>query len=146
MKARFLRRDERSYAQSIFGKTIPLDDILVTDAAGASVKPIEPFDSPDRGSKYSLAVGPDGFTSCMTAMVRSLFVHQLTQVWQRRFTPAKWRPSCDDGAANYQVGQPWRQYTAEQQAKLVADWANAGMRLSDPRTPYISNHIRIGAA
>jgi len=28
MRARFLRRDERNYAQSIFGKTVPLDDIL----------------------------------------------------------------------------------------------------------------------
>jgi hypothetical protein len=61
------------------------------------------------------------------------------------FTPAKWHMSCDADGATYQVGQPWQHYSPEQQAKLVSDWADNGMLLSDPRAPYISNHIRIGA-
>lgn len=146
MKARFLRRDERSYAQSIFGKTIPLDDILITDAAGSTICPVEPFESPTGRNKYCLAMGRDGYSSCMTARTRDLFVHRLTHVWQRRFTPAKFRPVCDADGATYQVGHAWHDYTPEQQAKLVSDWASEGMLLNDPRTPYISNHIRIGAA
>jgi hypothetical protein len=53
---------------------------------------------------------------------------------------------CDAGGATYQVGHPWHDYTPEQQAKLVSDWASQGMLQNDPRAPYISNHIRIGAA
>jgi len=146
MRARFLRREERSYALSIFGKTVPLDDILITDAVGTEVNPVEPFDSPTGRNKYCLAMGRDGFASCMTADVRPLFVHRLTHVWQRRFAPTNWRMSCDADGATYQVGRPWQHYSPEQQAKLVSDWANNGMLLSDPRAPYISNHIRIGAA
>ena len=146
MKARFLRREERSYAQSIFGKTLPLDDILVTDAVGSEVSPVQPFDSPTGRSKFCLAMGKEGFTSCMTMGIRPMFVHRLTHVWQRRFAPAKWKMSCDADGATYQVGEPWHKYSPEQQAKIVSDWANGGMLLSDPRTPYISNHIRVGAS
>jgi hypothetical protein len=141
-----LRREERTYAQSIFGKTLPLDDILITDAIGSAVSPVEPFESPTGRNKYCLAMGRDGFGSCLTARLRPLFVHRLTHVWQRRFAPAKWMMMCDADGATYQVGQPWNKYSPEQQAKIVSDWADEGMLLSDPRAPYISNHIRVGAA
>ena len=146
MRARFLRREERNYAQSIFGKTVPLDDILITDGSGPEIGPVEPFESPTGRRKYCLALGRDGYSSCLTAGIRSTFVHGLTHIWQRRFTPARVRNLCSRGMANYQVGMPWRDYTPEQQARLVSDWVEEGMLLSDPRAPYISNHIRIGAS
>lgn len=145
MRARFLRREERSYAKSIFGKSIPLDDILVTDALGSSLSPVEPFESPTGRSKYCLAMGKDGFDSCLRVNTQPMFVHRLTHVWQLRFTPAKFKPTCGEGAS-YQLGVAWRQYSTEQQAQLVADWATGGMLTNDPRNSYIANHIRIGAA
>ena len=149
MRARFLRREERSYAQSVFGKSIPLDDILITDAIGSSISPVEPFETPTGRSKYCLSMGKDGFVSCLTVSMKPVFVHCLTHVWQRRFTPSKYRPSCGGQGrqdAEYKVGQAWHEYTPEQQAQMVSDWATDGMLTSDPRAPYISNHIRIGAA
>lgn len=145
MKARFLRREERSYAQSIFGKSIPLDDVLVTDAIGSPVSPVEPFQSPTGRSKYCLSMGKEGFSSCLSVGSQRVFVHHLTHVWQRRFTPTRSRPLCSE-AASYQLGHSWNQYNPEQQAQLVADWASQGMLNSDPRSAYITNHIRIGAA
>jgi len=145
MRARFLRREERSCAQSIFGKTLPLDDILITDQMGSSISPVEPFQSPTGRCKYCLSMGKDGFQSCLTTSMKPVFVHRLTHVWQKRFAPAAFRPLCGEGA-HYQVGQPWRYYTPEQQAQMVSDWAIQGMLTSDPRASYISNHIRIGAA
>ena len=145
MRARFLRREERSYAQSIFGKSLPLNDILITDAVGSSISPVEPFETPKGGSKYCLSMGKDGFASCLSVSMKPVFVHRLTHVWQRRFTPTKCRLSCGQGG-DYQVGSAWNDYTPEQQAQLVADWASEGMLTSDPRADYVSNHIRIGAA
>jgi hypothetical protein len=146
MRARFLRRDERTYALSIFGKTVPLDDILITDGSGPEIGPVEPFESPTGRSKYCLALGRDGYASCLTNGTRTSFVHGLTHIWQRRFAPAKARNLCSHGAPSYQLGKAWRDYTSEQQARLVADWVEDGMLLSDPRASYISNHIRIGAS
>lgn len=148
MRARFLRREERSYVQSIFGKSIPLDDILVTDAMGSSISPVEPFETPTGRSKYCLSMGKDGFASCLTVTMKPLFVQCLTYVWQRRFTPSKYHPSCGQRGqrVGYKVGQSWHEYTPEQQAQMVSDWAAEGMLANDPRAPYIANHIRIGAA
>ena len=146
MRARFLRREERTYAQSIFGKILPLDDLLVTDQTGSSISPVEPFESPTGRSKYCLSMGRDGFSSCLGVGTKSLFVNRLTHVWQRRFSPAKYRPTCGDPLVHYQVGGPWNAFTLEQQAQLVSDWAAAGMLTSDPRAAHISNHIRTGAA
>lgn len=145
MKARFLRREERSYAQSIFGKSLPLNDILITDEVGSSIGPVEPFASPTGAHKYCLAMGKDGYASCLLIHTKAAFVHCLTHVWQRRFTPTKYRINCSKGST-YQVGQPWHDYTPEQQAQLIADWASEGMLTGDPRASYVSNHIRIGAA
>ena len=146
MRARFLHRDERIFAGSIFGKTIPLDDVLVTDNAGAAIGPVEPFDSPTGRSKYCLAMGREGYSSCLASHVRPQFVHGLTHIWQRRFSGIKMKSLCDQNLVSYQLGRPWRDYSAEQQAKLVSDWATEGMRVTDPRAAYISNHIRTGAA
>lgn len=145
MKARFLRPEERSYSQSVFGTSLPLDDILITDAVGSSVTPVEPFESPTGGFKYCLSMGKEGYSSCLTVSMKPLFVHRLTHVWQRRFMPAKFRSSCSL-PSDYQVGQAWHDYTPEQQAQLVSDWATAGMLASDPRASYISQHIRVGSA
>jgi hypothetical protein len=145
MKARFLRRDERTYAQSIFGKTIPFDDILITDANGRPLGPLAPFESPTGGSKYCLPMGHDGFRSCLAGTVVEKFVSGLTHVWQRRHAPAEIRAG-GSASEQYEVGKPWRTYSLQQQARMVADWVAGGMQLSDPRASYISRNIRAGVA
>ena len=145
MRARFLRREERSFAQSVFGKSLHLEDILITDAIGSSVSPVEPFESPTGRSKYCLSMGKAGYASCLTVNTKATFIHRLTHVWQRRFTPAKFRSNCGDNG-EYQLGRAWQDYSVEQQAQMVSDWAAAGMLSCDPRAAYISHHIKIGAA
>jgi hypothetical protein len=49
------------------------------------------------------------------------------------------------GAAyNFTLGQPWKSYNPEQQATIVEQWFVGGQRTTDPRYPYIANHVRKG--
>ena len=156
MKARFLRRDERNYAQSIFGKTIPFDDILITDETDYRIGQLAPFETPTGTNKYCLALGREGFRCCLAAPVRERYLAALTFVWQRRHMTLQEQriqergPKMPMGGApaafTYQVGMPWRAYSLDQQARVVIDWVAGGMRSDDPRASYITRHIQAGVA
>jgi hypothetical protein len=155
MKARFLRRNERAYAQAIFGRTIPFDDILITDDTGYQIGQLKPFETPTGANKYCLPLGREGFQSCLAVSVREQFLAGLTCVWQRRhLTVHEQRiqergakmPATRDSSGYYEVGRPWRAYSLEQQARMIIDWVSGGMLPDDPRATYITRHIRAGVA
>jgi hypothetical protein len=148
-----MREDERTFARKVFGRTVPLDDILVTDLIGAGNEPFTavsgpsteamPFVVPIPRYIFALNMGSKGFESCLASAVRGSFVRELARVWQGPASVARQRPG--GGRANYEVGQPWVFFNDEQKASLVEDWVNGGMRTDDPRMAYIHTHIRRGS-
>ena len=148
MKARFLRSNERVYAQSIFGRTLPFDDILITDTSGSQIHQLAPFETPTGSNKYCLPLGRDGFRSCLAPCVQEKFLTGLTNVWQRRHLTVheqriQERPN---SATGYELGMPWKAYSLEQQARMIVDWVEGGMQSDDPRSSYITGHVRAGVA
>ncbi len=151
MRARFLRRDERVFARQVFGKTLPLDDILVTDLLGAGNEPFTavsgpsnaplPFVVPAPRFIYALNVGSEGFENCIAPSVKAAFVRELARVWQG---PAYVAAGRRTGRADYKIGGPWAAFDSDQKASLVEDWFRGGMRYDDPRMNYISGYIRRG--
>jgi len=151
MRARFLRRDERVFARRVFGKTLPLDDILVTDLLGAGNEPFTavsgtagspmPFVVPIPRYIFALNMGSEGFDNCLSPMVKSSFVRELARIWQGPMSLSTPRRTA---RADYQIGAPWGTLDCDQKAAVVEDWFRGGMRYDDPRMNYISEHIRRG--
>jgi hypothetical protein len=149
MRARFLRQDERAFAKRVFGKAIPLDDILVTDSLGAGNEPFTAVSGPTSGPMpfvvpipryiFAINLGAQGFASCVAPAVRTAFVRELARVWLGPECVARKRGA---GQAGYDVGQPWHAYSDDQKASLVADWVAGGMRADDPRMAYIHANVR----
>jgi hypothetical protein len=152
MRARFLRADERAFAKSVFGRTIPLDDILVTDLLGAGNEPYTEVSGPSNQSmpfvvpvpRYIFAVnmGANGFDTCIGPSVKPSFVRELAKVWLGPGCVARSRMQA--ARADYVVGEPWTAYNDEQKACLVEDWVRGGMLADDPRMAYIHANIRRG--
>ena len=151
MRVRFLRQDERVFAKQVFGRTIPLDDVLVTDLLGAGNEPFTAVSGPSNESMpfivpmpryiFAVNVGAEGFASCIAFSVRAAFVRELARVWQGPESVGRQR---QHGRVNYQIGQPWMTYSDDQKASLVSDWVQGGMRTDDPRMTYIHTNIRRG--
>jgi hypothetical protein len=151
MRARFLRQDERAFAKRVFGKAIPLDDVLVTDLLGAGNESYTAVSSPETDSMpfvvpmpryiFAINLGAQGFASCIAPNVRAAFVRELARVWQGPESIARQR-NC--GPVPYEVGRPWLAYNDDQKASLVADWVEGGMRADDPRMAYIQTNVRRG--
>lgn len=149
MRARFLRQDERVFATKVFGRTLPLDDILVTDLLGAGNEPFtvvsaptdSPFVIPIPRFIYAVNMGPDGFENCISQNIKAAFVRELARIWQG---PASVTGTRHSGRKEYDLGKPWAAYDSRQKASLVEDWFRGGMRTDDPRMPYIRGHIRRG--
>ncbi|BDC52433.1 hypothetical protein F183_A47480 [Bryobacterales bacterium F-183] len=149
MRVRFLRQDERVFATKVFGRTLPLDDVLVTDLLGAGNEPFTAVSAPNDGPFlipipkfiYALNMGKDGFENCISPPVRAGFVRELARIRQGPMSVAGTR-LC--GRKDYELGQPWTAYDSQQKASLVEDWYRGGMRIDDPRMPYIQAHVRRG--
>lgn len=151
MRARFLRQAERVFAKRIFGKTIPFDDILVTDLLGLGNEPFTavsgpsntplPFVVPVPRAIFALNMGSQGFENCVAPAVMACYVRELARVWQGAACVERSRQG---GHVDYRVGEPWGTYDVDQKASLVEDWVRGGMRSDDPRMAYISAHIRRG--
>ncbi|MBS1831545.1 MAG: hypothetical protein JST65_02470 [Acidobacteria bacterium] len=149
MRARFLRQDERVFATKVFGRTLPLDDILVTDLLGAGNEPFtavsapndSPFLIPIPRFIYAVNMGVEGFENCINPTVKGSFVRELARIWQG---PASVTGTRLCGRKEYELGKPWATYDSQQKASLVEDWYRGGMRTDDPRMPYIRGHIRRG--
>jgi hypothetical protein len=47
-------------------------------------------------------------------------------------------------AYRYELGKNWGEYNVEQQAHIVEDWYDKGMKSDDPRYSYIQDFVRKG--
>jgi hypothetical protein len=162
VKSRRMHDDEIAFARRIFGDTLPIDRIRVTNLLkreGGGDIAFAMFNTVDR--TIVLGMGPD-FDTHMTA--NATFVHELTHAWQQEHRPfaledqmnAIERPflSTDAEMRLYlppEDGRPWRNVHPEAQAKTVEMWYLASSpdleseaARSHRHFHYIANHLRTG--
>jgi len=149
-RLRALRPPERHEAWRVFGDSLPYHRIFICDQFGAQERACMIARSGyDNGDYYVLKLGPTGYENAISddsiygegydRMVRTVFIHELTHVWQSfRGTSVmassvasqaySWLKTASfAGAYVYVAGRKWEDYNVEQQAKIVEDWYMQGM-------------------
>jgi hypothetical protein len=166
-KIRALRRAEKDLAWSVFWDTLDFDRVFIGDDLGwedTAWMDAEDMPGIGTGDYYILHLGKVGYLDATsdaslygagyTRMVKTVFIHELTHVWQER--RGMWvmaRSVCSKGAALaaggemgdaylYESGLEWNEYNVEQQAKIVEDWFMGGMSKDIVLYEYIRDHIR----
>jgi hypothetical protein len=165
--SRPLRQSEIEFARQVFEEQLPYgkvhlasyylpgnQGVPVTLASVSSIIPVSSL------RNYTIYFGPEVFKEgADRAGIRDTFIHELTHVWQGFHSSLGWEYMINSMVAqghailmqgdrnkayDYEPGRPWKEYNVEQQALIVQDWLNNGMRDDDERFTYIANHIRKG--
>ena len=145
---------EKKVASSVFGRSINLNTVKVTNTLGLDGRPWTTNSPP----LYTINVGKKGYKSLLDGDgLKRLLIHELTHVWQgqhgvrfmsnsayHQALSAIHNGGSTGGAYNYQPGKQWSQYNVEQQASIVEDWFQGGMKKTDPMYPYIRYNVRPG--
>jgi hypothetical protein len=149
VEQRALRADEIAFAEQIFGSTLPIGDILLTNLLGFGGRP---FASHLPGGAVLLNIGA-GFEQPLTYRGKGgpelemvdgtsgpyrapgqLLVHELTHAWQARHEPfapgfycrayaTALRSVFEDGVYRYgPATAEWSSFGTEQQAAIVDQW------------------------
>ncbi len=160
MHLRHLKDLEIREAKKVFRDTVPYGKVRISNVLGAGGAPytipipgLLGFFSP---SEYWINAGSKGYTSMLSADLKSTLIHELTHVWQGHHShwsafylldslahqgAAIVTTGDRDNAYRYKPGADWGSYSTEQQAKIVEDWYVDGMRTSSPLYRYIINAI-----
>ena len=144
---------EEDFVRPVFGDTsLPYGAIYLSNGRGKDGRAYT-IPHPTEIGAYLIHIGPTAFADPTVPPVDALFVHELTHVWQgyNRWWPFDYVldslfAQARDGRHAYDVtlGREWGDYNAEQQAMIVARWYRNGQLETDPRFPYIRDHIRLG--
>jgi hypothetical protein len=170
LTSRLLNQEEEALARQVFEEQLPYGRISianfylpgnegtpVTMASGTALIPIKSL------TEYTIYFGPDVFREGAHSARRSVFIHELTHVWQGHHSTFSWEYMAESmlsqGRAiikhgdrnkayeyNLESLRPWDSYNVEQQANIVEDWFAGGMSETDPRFVYIKDNIRAGRA
>ncbi|MEJ2467208.1 MAG: hypothetical protein P8045_16215 [Candidatus Thiodiazotropha sp.] len=148
---RSLTAAERNIAKSVYGKTINLSHVRVTNTVGFQSRPWTTHIPP----LYTINVGVNAYDD-MTHF-KLLLIHELGHVWQGQHgvpfmsnsayhqTMAAIQNNGDpSGAYVYVPGQQWKKYNSEQQASIITRWFDNGRRSNDKLYPYIRDNVRTG--
>ncbi|MFT5779665.1 MAG: hypothetical protein ACI837_002624 [Crocinitomicaceae bacterium] len=153
-RERALKSGEKELLAQVFVKTLPFDEIIITDKLGIDDRP---YTLPEVFSKkYNVNIGDDYYDQDMseTSGGRRLLIHECVHVWQGVHGFVEWgyvlnSIKCqalshfsEDSAYDYEVGKEWDDYNAEQQAEIVEDWAAEGMKITSNKWKYIRDHLR----
>ena len=158
---RKLTQAEKRLAQSVFDRFLPYDDISIGNHTGIGGAPWTKYSVI---YDYTIHFGPSGYADATSTavmrgfgVIRNIFIHELTHVWQgyhSHFSGSYMiqsgfaqlasivRTGDRDGAYNYTPGQDWDSYNVEQQANIVEDWFKNGASTSHSLFPYIRDNIR----
>lgn len=164
VKARRMHQSEIDEAKKVFGDTLPIDQIRVTNllkygGPGGVNRAFCEFNPIDE--TIILGMG-EAFASEITS--NPDFIHELTHAWQwahNAFSPAKmWGAmervfmSAEEEGELYRIyydGRPWRDFHSEGQAVAVAFWyssfqsnLDSDAARNDVLFRYIANNIRMG--
>lgn len=158
---RFLTGAEKDLARIVFEETLPYGAIYLSNGLGLQRRAYT-IPHPLHLGSYVIHIGPDAFpdaTDSSVIMLRqtvdSVFIHELTHVWQGvnrrhafdyvldsvyhqiRFGSEAYELNADD------VGnKKWSEFNAEQQAMIVQNWYIDGMSESAKAFVYIRDNIR----
>ena len=170
---RSLKDSEIAKARTVFGDTIPYDNVVVTNIAGLSGRS---FTVPNVDSDILLNVGDAGYNSQLDLYPSDaypypgqLLIHELTHAWQITHAPAVrdyfWSGVKNQlaGSSSYQYGPPdlpWSRFDIEPQATIVDEWyagvtskctswpmglKRLPMDPADPYFRYIAGNIAVGS-
>lgn len=161
VKSRPMHPSEIEEARKVFGDTLPIDRIRVTNLSKGAGPDERNFCELYTIDKTIILGMGHAFDTEMTN--NPSFMHELTHAWQwahEAFTPAKmWGAiervfmNAHDEADLYRFAgsRPWRDYESEGQATIVETWYQIFRDNLDSEAarshflfPYIANHIRMG--
>jgi len=166
VKQRPLTAEEAGFAARVFGGTLPAKErLILTNLHSLHGRG---FTMPSLSDDIFLNVGLEAFEHPLTythgSYIRpgQLLIHELTHAWQihhRTFVPA-WvcsgiiTQANNSGNSSYAygaAGEPWNQFSIEQQGAIVDQWFGGsripGQKPEDPNDPYfryIRDNIRAG--
>lgn len=127
---------EKALARQIFGDTVPVDDVILTNIGGAggrgfTAQGVDGKIYVNLGMSFDAPLGPGGPTYPFPGQ---LLIHELTHAWQianTGFLPALMCSMLVTQADNtlgdnaYEYGEPgpaWDNFNPEQQAAIVDQW------------------------
>ncbi len=174
IRSRPLNDGEIALARTVFGDTLPIDRIIVTDlynpGSNANGFVAREFVMPgidgsilvNMGKNYDHTLEPDvqrnvrgGYES-----PGEVLIHELTHAWQIHFSsfvPGLMCKSLTNRNYTYDKGQvkaraAWSGFGLEEQASIVNDWFGENLKpgletpqaLNDERFFYVAQHIRLG--
>ena len=152
--SRPLNDAEKALARQVFGGTLPVDDVILTNLAGLGGRA---FTAPgvdgktycNLGNAYDNPVGPGGMAYPQSGQ---LLIHELTHAWQIAHTGFLPGLMCSglvnqaeyvlgDNVYDYgPAGPGWSEFNAEQQASIVDQWFG-GNRHSDGYKPMDQQNV-----
>jgi hypothetical protein len=162
VQSRPMHPSEVQEAKKVFGETLPIDQIRVTNLMRYGVLgPANFCDFNPIDETIILGMGDDYNTEITSS---ASFMHELTHAWQwahDAFSPAKmWGAikrnflSAEEVSRLYDMcfnGCPWRDMHSEGQAEVVEYWygkyrvnLDSDDARNDPFFRYIANNIRMG--
>lgn len=158
---RHLTDTEKDLARTVFEETLPYGAVYLSNGLGLGRRAYT-IPHPLHLGSYVIHIGPEIFadaTDSSKLMFNqtgdSVFIHELTHVWQgvNRRTPLNYifdsvYHQIHDGSHAYDLAdadigtKSWGKFNAEQQAMIVQNWYVGGRSESDAAFPYIRDNIR----
>lgn len=156
-RERSLTQAERELARSVFGASLPLGAIVLSNRTGAGDRQYT-IPHPGRIGSWVIHAGSQMFEDATRAPGDDVFIHELVHVWQSAHGPnpfdylVHWLHQRitvgDDASYVFVAGQSWASYGVEQQASIVETWYRDGRTESetDPLFRYIRDNVRLSNA
>ncbi|MFJ5064659.1 hypothetical protein ACIP96_35250 [Streptomyces nigra] len=163
VRTRPLRDSEIAFASTVFGDTLPVENILVTDLSGPNNRA---FCMPNIDGSILLCLGTRFDGPLANATFKRTFVHELTHAWQIAHRPPEdiesvWEATTNEMRSDEDIyassfvfdGRPWGKWEIEHQAQIIALWwelaeVTGGVNSSEAAAsvifPYVQNNIRMG--
>jgi len=166
MVTRLLKESEVEFARQVFEDRLPYGRVYLSDrffpfneGTAVTVASVASFVPVRTMRSYTIFVGPEVYAEGADGPgFRDTFIHELTHVWQGYHGVLGWAYMVQSMLAQgyailtqhnrhvayrYKPGEPWGSYNVEQQARIVQDWFQDGMKTDgDERYSYIVKHIR----
>lgn len=153
-RERSLTQAERDLARSVFGGSLPLGAIVLSNRTGAGDRQYA-IPHPARLGSWVIHAGAEIFEDATRHPGDETFIHELVHVWQSAHGPnpfdylVHWLHQRitvgDEQSYAFVAGQAWASYGVEQQAAIVETWYRDGRVESDtdPLFCYIRDNIRL---
>lgn len=158
---RTLRKNEQNLCNEVYNGSLPPWDMIgIGDGLGLGDRPWtdwgHDFNWPLLPNmRYVMNIG-DYATNDLTLKTwtpydgntSDLLIHEIAHVWQYYYgytvkASSVWASTL--GSYEYEPGEAWDDYNAEQQASIVEDWHKRGRKPTDLLYPYIVKIIWSGA-